>query len=291
MRIAIDANVLERRLGRHPQVPEPDRRGADRRRRRDRPARQHAPARAHRARRARGRRPGQGDDRSGARPSCRSGWPRARADVLWAPESVLPRWSPVPTVATIHDLASLRFPGIKPERPRGAVRDDGGALGAAARPGRSPSRRPPPPTSSASTASAPTGSASSPTASTTASRPATARRRWRRCASAGASRRRSSSTSARIEPRKGIDVLVEAAALAPREGAGWRVVLAGSSGFAGRADRGRGAGQRRLRPARPGQRRASCSTCCAPPAPSPPRPSTRASASPPWRRWPAAPRP
>jgi glycosyltransferase involved in cell wall biosynthesis len=36
-----------------------------------------------------------------------------------------------------------------------------------------------------------------------------------------------------IEPRKGLDVLIEAAALAAAEGAGWRVVLAGAPGFEG----------------------------------------------------------
>jgi glycosyltransferase involved in cell wall biosynthesis len=38
----------------------------------------------------------------------------SRPDVLWAPESVLPRRCPTPTVVTIHDLAALRFPGTKP---------------------------------------------------------------------------------------------------------------------------------------------------------------------------------
>jgi glycosyltransferase involved in cell wall biosynthesis len=39
---------------------------------------------------------------------------RHRPDLLWAPESVLPRHLPGPAVVTIHDLAALRFPGIKP---------------------------------------------------------------------------------------------------------------------------------------------------------------------------------
>ena len=33
---------------------------------------------------------------------------------LWAPESVLPRRAGVPTVVTVHDLAPLLFPGTKP---------------------------------------------------------------------------------------------------------------------------------------------------------------------------------
>jgi glycosyltransferase involved in cell wall biosynthesis len=39
----------------------------------------------------------------------------ARPDVIWAPESVLPRVLPVPAVATIHDLATMRFAGTKPQ--------------------------------------------------------------------------------------------------------------------------------------------------------------------------------
>ena len=41
---------------------------------------------------------------------------RRRPDVLWAPESVLPRTLPVPAVVTVHDLATLRFVGTKPAR-------------------------------------------------------------------------------------------------------------------------------------------------------------------------------
>jgi glycosyltransferase involved in cell wall biosynthesis len=39
---------------------------------------------------------------------------RRRPDVLWAPETVLPRRIGVPTVVTVHDLAPLLFPGSKP---------------------------------------------------------------------------------------------------------------------------------------------------------------------------------
>ena len=37
-------------------------------------------------------------------------------DVFWAPETALPRWLPCPTVATVHDLGPLLFPGSKPPR-------------------------------------------------------------------------------------------------------------------------------------------------------------------------------
>jgi glycosyltransferase involved in cell wall biosynthesis len=39
---------------------------------------------------------------------------RHRPDVLWAPETVLPRRPGVPSVVTVHDLAPLIFPGSKP---------------------------------------------------------------------------------------------------------------------------------------------------------------------------------
>jgi glycosyltransferase involved in cell wall biosynthesis len=38
---------------------------------------------------------------------------RNKPDVLWAPETVLPRRIGVPTVVTVHDLAPLLFPGSK----------------------------------------------------------------------------------------------------------------------------------------------------------------------------------
>jgi glycosyltransferase involved in cell wall biosynthesis len=41
---------------------------------------------------------------------------RHRPDVLWAPEGILPRRISVPTVVTVHDLAPLIFPGSKPPR-------------------------------------------------------------------------------------------------------------------------------------------------------------------------------
>ncbi len=155
-----------------------------------------------------------------------------RADVLWAPESVLPRWSPAPTVLTIHDLASLRFPGIKPpaheqlfrttvaDSVRRATRtiavsqataDDVMALY-----GVGPER----------IRVVPNGvdEAFSP-GDREAARAAVARR-WGVTAPfvlhLGS-----------LEPRKGVEVLVEAARLAADRGASWRVVLAGSPGFQG----------------------------------------------------------
>jgi glycosyltransferase involved in cell wall biosynthesis len=155
---------------------------------------------------------------------------RARADVLWAPESVLPRWSPVPTVATIHDLASLRFPEIKPEHHVRLFETK------VARSVRGATR---------------TIAVSQTTADDVEAFYGVGERRVRvvpngvdarfapgdRDAARGAVRERWGVEQPFVlhvgsnEPRKGIEVLVEAAALAAREGAGWRVVLAGSSGF------------------------------------------------------------
>src|SRR5919199_475801 len=39
---------------------------------------------------------------------------RNRPDVFWAPETALPAAAPVPTVVTIHDLAPMILPSIKP---------------------------------------------------------------------------------------------------------------------------------------------------------------------------------
>ena len=39
-----------------------------------------------------------------------------RPDVFWAPEGVMPLHVPVPSVLTVHDLAPLLFPGSKPPR-------------------------------------------------------------------------------------------------------------------------------------------------------------------------------
>jgi glycosyltransferase involved in cell wall biosynthesis len=47
---------------------------------------------------------------------------RNKPDVLWAPETILPRRIATPTVATVHDLAPLLFPGSKPPQVERAFR-------------------------------------------------------------------------------------------------------------------------------------------------------------------------
>lgn len=155
---------------------------------------------------------------------------RARPDVLWAPESVLPRWSPVPTVTTIHDLAALRFPGIKP---REHVRRFETVV---ARSVRGATR---------------TIAVSQTTAEDVERFYGVGADRVRvvpngvddrftpgdREAARGAVRERWGIESpfvlhvGSLEPRKGVEVLIEAASLAAAEGAGWRVALAGNPGF------------------------------------------------------------
>jgi glycosyltransferase involved in cell wall biosynthesis len=155
---------------------------------------------------------------------------RSGVDVLWAPESVLPRRSPVPTVVTIHDLASLRFPGIKPEAHvrlfettvARSVRDSTRTIAV-----------------SAATAAdiesfygvagpkvqvVPNGVDDRFTPGDRGGALAAVRERW------GIADPFVLHVGSR-EPRKGIDVLIDAAAQAAGEGADWRLVLAGSSGF------------------------------------------------------------
>jgi glycosyltransferase involved in cell wall biosynthesis len=47
---------------------------------------------------------------------------RTRPDVLWAPETILPRRIGVPTAVTVHDLAPLLFPASKPPQVERAFR-------------------------------------------------------------------------------------------------------------------------------------------------------------------------
>lgn len=157
-----------------------------------------------------------------------------RADVLWAPESVLPRWSPVPTVLTIHDLASLRFPGIKPPAHEQLFRTTvADSVRRATR----------------------TIAVSQATADDVMSLYGVGPERIRvvpngvdevfvpgdRAAAAAAVAKRWGIEApfvlhvGSLEPRKGVGVLIEAADLAAAAGAGWRVVLAGSRGFQGEA--------------------------------------------------------
>jgi glycosyltransferase involved in cell wall biosynthesis len=157
-----------------------------------------------------------------------------RPDVLWGPEGILPRWSPVPTVATVHDLASLRFPGIKPEAHVRQMRTEVG--GSTRRADRVI-------TISAATAAdieeefgvgrermriIPNGVDAEFVPGDRELARATARERW------GIEGPFVLHVGA-LEPRKGLDVLIDAAALAAADGAGWRVVLAGTPGFGGEA--------------------------------------------------------
>lgn len=155
---------------------------------------------------------------------------RARADVLWAPESVLPRWVPAATVATIHDLASLRFPEVKPpahvrlfetevaRSVRGATRTLAVSRATAADVERfygvGPER----------VRVVPNGVDDRFAPGDREAARAAVRERWGVVAPFALH-------VGSLEPRKGVDVLVEAAARAAGEGAGWRVVLAGSPGF------------------------------------------------------------
>ena len=159
---------------------------------------------------------------------------RARVDVLWAPESVLPRFSPVPSVVTIHDLAALRFPGVKPKQHVRSFETE------VARSVRRATR---------------TIAVSATTAADIERYYGVGRERVRvvhngvdAVFSPGDREAALAAVAARwgvsepfvlhvgsTEPRKGIEVLVEAAALAAAEEAGWRLVLAGSSGFGSEA--------------------------------------------------------
>ena len=158
---------------------------------------------------------------------------RKHADVLWAPESVLPRWSPAPTVVTIHDLATLRFPGVKQASQEEHFR-----------------------TTVARSAQRATRliAVSAATADDVATYYEVDGRAVRvvpngvdevftpgdRDAALTAVRERWGIDSpfvlhvGSLEPRKGLDVLIEAGALAAAEDAGWRVVLAGAPGFGGK---------------------------------------------------------
>jgi len=156
----------------------------------------------------------------------------ARADVLWAPESLLPWWSPVPTVATIHDLAMLRFPGTKTTEHEHLFRTT------VRRSARRATRL-----IAVSDATAqdirelwdmstervrivPNGVDDAFEPGDRDAARSAVRARWEIdtpfVLHVGS-----------LEPRKGLDVLIDAAELAARNGASWRVALAGSSGFRG----------------------------------------------------------
>ncbi len=157
---------------------------------------------------------------------------RNRIDVFWAPESVLPRWCPVPSTITIHDLATLRFAGVKQESQE---RHFGTTV---ARSARQATRL-----IAVSRATAgdiasyygvgedsvrvvPNGVDEIDTPGDRAAALARVRERWR-------IERPFVLHVGAIEPRKGLDVLIEAAGLAAADDAGWRVVMAGRPGFEG----------------------------------------------------------
>lgn len=152
---------------------------------------------------------------------------RQKPDVFWAPETVAPVRVPIPYVVTVHDLATLIFPRTKPWAQRVAYRH---TLGRVAR-----------------------GAQRVLTVSDTTARDVA--RLWKvrserlRVVPNGVDRlfvpgdRERAQTSVErdhgiqppyvlavgaLEPRKGLDVLIEAARSAP-----WRLVLAGALGFDG----------------------------------------------------------
>jgi glycosyltransferase involved in cell wall biosynthesis len=157
---------------------------------------------------------------------------RHRPDVLWAPESVLPRVVPGPAVITIHDLAALRFPGIKPAAHVESFRTT------VARSARRADR-----VIAVSEATAadvvdaygidpakirvvPNGVDDIFTPGDRAAALAAVRERW------GIAEAFVLHVGT-LEERKGVEVLIGAAELARDAGADWSVVLAGSPGYGG----------------------------------------------------------
>jgi len=153
---------------------------------------------------------------------------RNRIDVFWAPESVLPRRCPVPSTITIHDLATLRFAGVKQKSQERHFRTT------VARSARQATRLIAVSRATADDVASyygvgedsvrvvPNGVDEIFTPGDRAAALAAVRERW------GIERRFVLHVGA-IEPRKGLDVLIEAA----DENAGWRVVMAGLPGFEG----------------------------------------------------------
>lgn len=157
---------------------------------------------------------------------------RRRPDVFWAPETLVPWRVPVPLVVTLHDLGTVLFPHAKPWRQRLAYRTSvPHGVRRAAR------------VLSVSRATA-----------------ADAQRLWGltpervrvvpsgvdavfRPGDRGAARVRVARelgvhgpfvlAVGSLEPRKGLDVLIDAAALARERGDGWQLVLAGRAGHGG----------------------------------------------------------
>ena len=155
---------------------------------------------------------------------------RNRPHVLWVPETLSPIWSPVPTVVTVHDLGAVRMPDIKPWRHRLAFRS-ARRTSRAARHVIAVSQ---------STAQDLQGLWGIPPSRITVIpngvddifRPGdrsaaldAVRRRW------GIPAGRIALFVGTIEPRKGLDVLLDAAAHADATGLDMQFVLAGSPGY------------------------------------------------------------
>ncbi|MCW3063387.1 MAG: glycosyl transferase group 1, partial [Solirubrobacterales bacterium] len=156
-----------------------------------------------------------------------------RPDVLWGPATALPRLAPVPTVVTVHDLAPVLFPGTKPQPGRGG--SEPGANRRAAR--------------QADRVIAVSGTTARDVERVWDVDPAVVRAvalgvDERFCP--GDRARAQAEVEARwglrepwvlaagsLEPRKGLDVLIAAAALAARTDRLWRVALAGQPAFRG----------------------------------------------------------
>jgi glycosyltransferase involved in cell wall biosynthesis len=154
----------------------------------------------------------------------------ARPDVLWAPESVLPRRSPTPTVVTIHDLAALRFPGTKPAAHEHLFRTT------VARSAQRATRVIAVSRATADDVATIYGIDPGKIAVVPNGVDAEFSRGDRDAAIAAVADRWGVTAPfvlhlGSLEPRKGLAVLIEAAELAATRGAGWRLVLAGSAGF------------------------------------------------------------
>ncbi len=155
----------------------------------------------------------------------------SRSDLYWAPEAVLPRWLPAPTVVTVHDLGAIILPGSKSARQRSEFH------GAAARSARYADR---------------VIAVSESTAADVSSHWGIESQRIRvigngvddsfrpgdRAAARAAIRRRFGLEGpialavGSLEARKGLDVLIEAA-VRQRGDSPWHLVLAGAVGFGG----------------------------------------------------------
>ena len=157
---------------------------------------------------------------------------RHRPDVLWAPESVLPRLCPIPSVVTIHDLAALRLPEVKPREHVELFRT------AVARSARRATR--------VIAVSAATATDVETFYGLDTEKVRVVPNGVDEAFSPGDREAARAAVQARggvdapyvlhvgsLEPRKGLDVLIEAAALAAGGGAEWRLVLVGSRGFEG----------------------------------------------------------